>query len=995
MEKEKLNLATIRERLSNKQGKKYWRSLEEVASTKEFQKFIEAEFPTGLSEWKDSVSRRNFLKLMGAGMAMAGLTACASQPPEKIVPYVDAPEQIIPGEPLFFASAFLMGGYASGVLVESHMGRPTKVEGNSEHPASLGATDLFAQASILTMYDPDRSQMVVEKAKGAVKSDWDSFVKALNAELENLGDGAGLRILSETITSPSLAAQMQDLRSKFPKIMCHQYEPVNRDNVREGARMAFGEDVETQYQLDKAKVILSLDANFLIDMPGSLRYARDFMDGRRVSGAGHDDHNVEMNRLYVVESMPSGTGATADHRLAMKSGAIEGFARAVAQKLGLSVAGGHSDHADWVDAIAEDLQDAGSGALVIPGDNQPPGVHVLAHAINNALGSKAVSYTDPVVMRSYNQVESLKTLVDDMNGGKVEMLVILGGNPAFNAPADINFAEALSKVPFSVYLGLYENETAKGCAWHIPQSSYLETWGDARAYDGTITIMQPLIMPLYQSKSASELLAALAGQADALSHDIVRGYWEGQFNGDFSKSWQTALHDGVIADSALPAKSVSVNTAALSEASHTASEGLEISFRPDPTIWDGRYANNGWLQEMAKPINKLTWDNAAIVSPATAEKMGVTNEDVVNLSYQGQSVEAPILVMPGHANDSVTVYLGYGRSAAGRVGTDVGFNAYSIRPSDALWFASELQASKTGKRYPLAHTQTHYNMEGRNLARSGSLEEFKADPHFAHAGEHDQVISMYDEHSYKGYAWGMSIDIGACTGCNACVMACYAENNIAIVGKDEVANGREMTWIRIDHYFEGELDNPTSIHQPVMCQHCAGAPCEVVCPAGATVHSREGLSDMAYNRCIGTRYCMNNCPYKTRRFNYLEYTDYTHQSLELMRNPDVTVRAKGVVEKCSFCVQRINAARITAKKEDRQIRDGEIQTACQAACPTNAIVFGNIADEHSQVSRLKESPLDYELLGELNIQPRATYLARIKNFNPKLHTEGTSGGHNG
>ena len=984
MEKEKLNLSKIRERLANKQGKIYWRSLEELANTQEFQKFIESEFPSGLSEWKDSISRRNFLKLMGAGMAMAGLTACASQPPEKIVPYVNAPEQVVPGEPLFFASAHVMGGYASGVLVESHMGRPTKLEGNPDHPASLGATDLFAQASILTMYDPDRAQMVSEKAKGAVKSDWDSFVNALTAQLETIGDGAGLRILAETITSPSLAAQMQELRSKFPKITCHQYEPVNRDNVREGARIAFGEDAETQYHLDKAKVVLALDANFLVDMPGSLRYARDFMDGRRVANS---EHNPEMNRLYAIESALSGTGATADHRLAMRSSDIEGFARAVAQKLELPVDGATSEHQDWVDAIAEDLQNAGSGALVIPGDNQPPAVHALAHAINNALGSQAVSYTDPVVMRSFNQVESLKNLVEAMNSGQVDTLIILGGNPAFNAPADINFAEALNKVPFSVYLGLYENETAKNCAWRIPQSHALEAWSDARAYDGTVTIMQPLIMPLYQSKTASELLAALTGQADANSHDLVRDYWAGTLD---DKAWQTALHDGIVPNTALPAKSISIDAGALAVAPNKAPDGLEISFRPDPTIWDGRYANNGWLQEMAKPINKLTWDNAAIVSPAAAEELGLTNEDLITLNYRGQSVDAPVLVVPGHANNSITVYLGYGRSAAGRVGTDVGFNAYAIRPSAAPWFGGGVEISKTGKRYMLAHTQTHHNMEGRNLARSGSLEEFKANPRFVHEEEEGERQSMYPEFEYKGYAWGMSIDIGACTGCNACVMACYAENNIPIVGKEEVANGREMNWIRIDHYFEGGLDNPTSIHQPVMCQHCAGAPCEVVCPAGATLHSREGLSDMVYNRCIGTRYCMNNCPYKVRRFNFLEYTDYNHVSLELMRNPDVTVRSRGVVEKCSFCVQRINLARISAKKEDRQIRDGEIQTACQQACPTNAIVFGNIADEDSQVSKLKESPLDYELLGELNIQPRATYLARVKNLNPKLQTEGAS-----
>ena len=993
-----LDLATIRARLAAAHGRQYWRSLEELSDTEEFRELLQREFPRQASVWLDPVSRRGFLQLMGASLALAGLSACTRQPTEKIVPYVKAPEGLIPGKPQFYATAVLLGGIAQGVLVESHMGRPTKIEGNPQHPASLGATDAFTQAAVLTLYDPDRAQVVTNAGR---ISTWDAFLAAVKTarDAQRLSQGAGLRVLTETVTSPTLASQLQALLVEFPAARWHQYEPAGREAVLDGARLAFGENVDTQYHLDKAEVILALDADFLFSLPGSVRYVHDFTAKRRVQ----DEHS-QMNRLYAVESTPSITGAMADHRLPLRAGEIEHFARAVAQDLGLSEGQEGKGtavavHAKWIAALVRDLQRHRGSSLVVVGDQQPPVVHALAHAMNHALDNigHTVTYTTPVQAKPVEQGESLRELVQDMEAGRIEMLVILGGNPIFTAPADLRFAECLAKVPLRIHCSLYEDETAALCHWHLPEAHSLESWSDARAYDGTVTILQPLIAPLYNGKSFHEVLAALLGQPNPLGYDIVREYWKNQnLAGDFEHFWRKVLHDGLIEGTALPSKRVSfsgVKDWQLAARDPNANQppasnpqSLEIIFRPDPTIWDGRFANNGWLQELPKPLTKLTWDNAALLSPATAERLGVMNEEVVELHYQGRVVRAPVWILPGHADDSVTVHLGYGRTHAGRVGTGVGFNAYALRTADAPWFSAGLEIRKTGERYQLVCTQNHHSMEGRNLVRSGTLVEYQKDPHFVHEIEHEPEpdMTLYPPHKYEGYAWGMAVDLNSCIGCNACVIACQAENNIPIVGKEQVANGREMHWIRIDRYYGGDLDNPETYHQPVLCMQCENAPCEPVCPVGATVHSSEGLNDMVYNRCVGTRYCSNNCPYKVRRFNFLQYSDYTTPSLKLLRNPDVTVRTRGVMEKCTYCVRRINAARITAEKEDRQIRDGEIVTACQAACPAQAIVFGNINDPDSRVTHLKAGPLNYGLLTELNTRPRTTYQAKLRNPNPEL-----------
>jgi molybdopterin-containing oxidoreductase family iron-sulfur binding subunit len=987
-----LDIAAIRARLTEHRGPQYWRSLEELANTEEFQEVLKQEFPKHAAVWVDSVSRRRFLQLMGASLALGGLSACTRQPTELIVPYTKPPESVLPGRPEYYATAVLLNGIATGVLVESHTGRPTKIEGNPQHPASLGGTDAFTQASILDLYDPDRAQIVSNAGR---ISTWDGFSAAIKPALDQqlLKQGAGLRILTETVTSPTLASQMEALLQAFPQARWHQYEPLGRDTVRQGARLAFGEDVDTHYRLEKAAVIFSLDADFLFSQPGSARYTRDFTAKRKVH-QHENGHGDSMNRLYAVESSPSLTGAMADHRVPVRASEVEFFARAVAKELGVTGVdvGQWSEsatYAKWISAVARDLQQHRGTSAVIAGDYQSPVVHALAHAINAALGNvgETVIYTDPIQAGPTVQSESLRELTKDMADGKVELLVILGGNPVYNAPADSGFADLLQKVALRVQCSSHIDETTAHCHWHVPASHALEAWSDARAYDGTVTIIQPLIAPLFGSKSYHEVIAALAGQSAASGYDLVRKHWEGKLPGDdFDRSWRRVLHDGVVEGSAFPAKAVTLKNADWPAPPNNQGEALEIIFRPDPTVWDGRFCNNGWLQELPKPLTKLTWDNAALVSPALAERMRLANQDIVELQCHGRTVRAPIWIMPGHPDNAVTVHLGYGRTHAGRVGSDTGFNAYALRTLDASWSTSGLEIRKTGERFNLSCTQSHYNMEGRHLIRAGTLEEFKKNPKFVHEMGEDPApeMTLYPPVKYEGNAWGMTIDLGACIGCNACTLACQSENNIPIVGKEQVAKNREMHWIRLDRYHSGDLDNPETYHQPVTCMQCENAPCEPVCPVGATVHSKEGLNDMVYNRCVGTRYCSNNCPYKVRRFNFLLYQDWDTETLKLQRNPNVSVRSRGVMEKCTYCVQRINLARITAEKEDRQIQDGEIITACQAACPAQAITFGNINDPKSEVAKLKATHLNYGILTELNTKPRTTYLARLRNPNPEI-----------
>ena len=1016
-----IDLGAVRSKLPQA-GTHVWRSLDEVAGTPEFQQYLHREFPTNASEWLDPVGRRSFLKLMSASMALAGVTACTVQPQELIVPYVRQPEEEIPGKPLFFATAITQGGVASGLLVESHEGRPTKIEGNPDHPASQGATDLFAQGSVLTLYDPDRSKTILQF--GEIRP-WSAAMAAIRGGLltQSSSKGAGLRILTETVASPTLAAQIQLVLAQHPNAKWIQWEPVNRDNARAGARAAFGEYVEPLYDLSKADVILSLDADFLSsDGAHNLNYMRQFAARRRVEGSADN-----LNRLYVVESDYTVTGGKADHRLALKSSQVEAFARAVAAGAGVSgISGAAPAGSDaFASAVAKDLAEHKGRAVVIAGDSQPPAVHALAHAINAAIGAPVTYLPTPEIVPT-EQTAAFTELVAEMHGGRVQMLVIVGeSNPVHTAPADLKFAEAIQKVTVVVHSGLFVDETATLSHWHIPAAHYLEAWSDARTIDGTVSIVQPLIQPLYGGKSAHEVIATLTEKPERNGYDVVREYWQANDpKGDaraanerraaaaktttpaspavaFEKSWRKWLHDGFIAGSAAIAAPTTVapDVAARLARAGTAIDGIEVNFRRDPTIYDGRYANNGWLQELPKPMSKLTWDTAAHISPAMAAERELHNGDVIAIQQDGRSIHAPVFVMPGHAKDSITITVGYGRKYAGRLGSGLGVNAYELRGSNSLFFGAATITS-TGDDYDLAITQEHWAIEGRNLIRSATLEEFKKNPAFVREMEHGKDgkegkrISLYQDKEYRGQQWGMAIDMNACTGCMACVVACVAENNIPVVGKVQVKTNREMHWLRIDRYFAGNPDAPDVYMQPLPCQQCENAPCEVVCPVAATAHSAEGLNDMVYNRCVGTRYCSNNCPWKVRRFNFLLYQDWNTPQFKLQRNPDVTVRSRGVMEKCNYCVQRINAARIQSKREDRDIRDGEIVTACQAVCPTEAIIFGNINDPNSRVAKLKASPRNYTMLEDLNTRPRTTYLAAVKNPNPALGNQNPMvGGH--
>ena len=985
----RLDLEQIRRKLASSTGPRYWRSLEELARTPGFADMLEREFPRQASEWRDPVSRRNFLQLMGASLALAGLSACTKQPAESIVPYVRAPEEIVPGNPLLYATAMTLGSAATPLLVESNMGRPTKVEGNPLHPASLGATDIYAQASVLTLYDPDRSQTLLYL--GEVRP-WGAFLGGVRGAIVAQRSllGAGLRFLTETVVSPALADQLRRILRQYPQAKWHQYDPINHDNAHTGAKLAFGEVVDAHYRLDQADVIVSLDADFLSSgCPGFVRYARDFASRRKLEGG-----KSEMSRMYVVESTPSNTGAKADHRMALRAAEVEGFAGELAGALGigdLGITGSPKNpYYKWIAAVARDLQAHRGASVVLAGDGQPPAVHALAHAMNQALGNvgKTVVYTESIEADSVNQTDSLRDLVQDLAAGKVDLLVILGGNPVYNAPADLNFDDNISRAGLRVRLGLYEDETSALCQWHVPEAHYLESWGDTRAYDGTVSIQQPLIAPLYGGKSAHEILGAFTDEPERTAYNTVREYWASRRGGpDFEQNWRRWVHDGFIPGTAFEPKAVSVGALSLPAAAPPKPGEIEVVFRADPTVYDGRFANNGWLQELPKPHSTITWDNAALISPKTAaQRLGpqVNSQDVVEIVYRDRRVRAPLWITPGHADDSITIYLGYGRTRAGRAGTGAGFSAYALRTTTAPWSARGVRLNLTGEQYELAVTQGHNNMEGRDLVRSSDLEDYRKDPRFARHDEPEPALTLYQPYEYKDHAWGMAIDLNSCVGCNACVVACQAENNIPVVGKFEVQRGREMQWIRIDRYYEGDWANPRIHFQPVPCMQCENAPCEPVCPVGATVHSAEGLNDMVYNRCVGTRYCSNNCPYKVRRFNFLLYSDYETESLKLLRNPEVTVRSRGVMEKCTYCVQRINRGRVEAEKQDRKVADGEVLTACQQACPAGAIVFGDINDSKSRVARLKAEPRNYGLLAELNTRPRTTYLAEVRNPNPEL-----------
>ncbi len=984
--------------VEGKSGKQYWRSIDEWAGTPEFEAYVKREYPSQVEVIVDPFSRRRFLQLMGASLALAGFSSCAYQPKEELLPYVRQPEEIVAGKPLYFATAMPMSGGAAPLLVRSNEGRPTKIEGNPEHPATLGGTDIFSQASILGLYDPERSQAVTYT--GEIHS-WSSFIGEIRVALgvEKSNGGQGLRILTEPVISPTLGKQIMDLLKLYPNATWYQYESAASDGAFQAAQEVFGEPVRPIYHFEKADRILSLDADFLASHPKNLRYIKDYTKKRNPE-AGNTP-----NRLYAVETTATATGGNSDHRIPMKPSEVEMFARGVAAAIGVGAAAEVPEAFSlMIEEVAKDLKAHRGSSLVIAGDEQPAAVHALAYAMNGALGNagSTVVFTKPLEVNPVAQLNGLRELVADMQQRKVTTLIILGGNPVYAAPADLNFAGALESVQLRIYHGLYNDETSSYCHWHVPEAHYLETWSDTRAYDGTISIVQPLIAPLYQGKSKHEVLAAIIDQSDHTSYEIVRAYWKSQGALNTEASWRQAVHDGFLKESALPAGGLTAKQTSglltnVTPQQQPASNTFEVNFRLDPTIHDGQFANNGWLQELPKTMTKLTWDNAAFFSPRDARNLRLENSmgssggdfevDVVELELAGRKIKAPAWILPGQPDGVVTLHLGYGRTRAGHVGTATGFNANLIRNTGTPWNATGLIVRSTAERYVMAQTQTHHSMEGWNLVHETTFDEYREHPDYIHEEEPPtpRDLSLFPNWPYNGYAWGLAIDLNSCVGCSACTVACQSENNIPVVGKEQVMMSREMHWIRIDRYFTGSGDNPNgSVFQPVPCMHCENAPCEVVCPVGATVHSAEGTNDMVYNRCVGTRYCSNNCPYKVRRFNFLLFNDWTSASLKLLRNPEVTVRSRGIMEKCTYCIQRIQNAKIESEKENRLVRDGEIVTACQSACPADAITFGNINDPNSKVAKLKASKRNYSLLDDLNTRPRTTYLSVLRNPNPAL-----------
>ena len=997
-----LTLEQVRAKLKGTTGKKLWRSIDELQNTPEFQAAVEREFPAAAQEWVDPVSRRGFLKIMGASMALAGLAGCTKQPDEPIYPYVKAPEDLILGKPMYFASANPLPTGAVPLLVKSDQFRPIKIDGNPDHPYNHGSSDVFSQGAILDLYDPDRTQHATFQGENRDSAD---FIRELRDKVASTKDGTGIYILSSTVTSPTLARQWKAVQAAYPKAKLVQYDPAIA-----GTFLAKGYNV--QYDLTQADVIVSLDADFLSGAiyPGFHKLVGDYAKRRKDPASG-------MNRLYAVESTPTTTGMKAEHRLGLRASEIPAFAAALAAQLGASGVAAPQyawtgEQQKFLAAIAKDLKANGGKSAVIPGLYQDESVAALALAINQALGNVGKTVTvssEPAIPIPSDQLADLKGLVADLNAGKVDWLVVLNANPVYSAPADLGFNEnLLDKAKLVAHVGSHYDETGRLSHWHVPAAHFLETWSDVRAYDGTVSIVQPMIEPLWGGRSAHEVLQALLDNPQLSAYEAVRATQKDNIKGDFETGWRKALHAGWIENTAYSTGGApKIETPKVP--TPNSKDQLEIIFRPDPNVYDGRWSNVGWLQELPKPVTNLSWDNAAIFSGYTREKLNAEEDDIVEIAAAGGTVKAPVIAAPGHPDNSVTLYLGYGRESAGRVGSGMGFSAYRVQSSLNPFIATGTVKKVDGK-WGIAITKSHFqdhraknltehsnenwSLEGvealgpRAIIRYASLEEFKANPNFAHEGEGKETptpdTTLFPNWPYPANKWGMSIDMNSCTGCNACIVACYAENNIPVVGKQQVRIGRNMQWLRIDAYYEGDLAAPRAHFQPMTCQHCENAPCEQVCPVGATVHTPEGLNTMVYNRCVGTRYCSNNCPYKVRRFNYLLYSDYETDSLKLMRNPDVSVRSRGVMEKCSYCVQRITAARIEADKENREIRDGEIVTACQQACPASVITFGNLNDKNSKVAKLNQDKRMYQVLADQNTRPRTRYLAEVLNTNPEL-----------
>ena len=990
-------------------GSRFWRSLEEkagiIAGDPQLARAAEQEFPPGASEL-DGVSRRNFMQLLGTSLAVTGV-ACY-RPNQKIVPYVRRPPEVTPGNPLHFASAWALEGYGTGLIVESHGGRPTKVEGNPDHPDSQGVTGLYEQALTLGLYDNDRAKSLRHDGKGIA---WRQLLAQI-AELETrhkADGGAKLRFLVEPHGSPLLADQRARILQKFPNAKFVTFSSVAGDGAVEGAKLAFGRPLEPRHDLTTAKVIVALDADFTRDGAEQNRLSRQF-------GATREP-GPEMSRLYVAEPCPTPTGTLADHRLRVRGRDILGLAQALAAQLAkdpsasalspLAQAGMGAGDARWIGAAAKDLLANRGRSVVLAGRRQPAAVHALVAAINAALGNvgKTVSFWSAKTPDALVGAAALRALVEEIAAGLVETLVITAENPVYGAAADFKLDRLLERVPNLLYLGSYEDETAAVAKTFIHKAHVLESWGDAQALDGTVSLVQPLIAPLWVSHTESELLAAFLGEGDKGGHVLLKEFWQRRAVTEgratvlaFDTTWEAWLGKGVIEKTGGQAENVAgidgaalVGKLSLAIGGLPKAAGLEVAFTVDPKVFDGRFANNAWLQELPHPLTKMTWDNSILVSQATAAERGVETGEIVEITLGDRKVEGPIYRQPGHADGSVTVSLGYGRSV-GTIAKGIGFNAGILRTSAAPWFEGGASISKTGRRHVFGVTQVHWTMEDRDPVISSTLTELldkqsKVNRALEHEREELPTLHEPVDYSKQAYKWAMAIDLNKCNGCGVCIVACQSENNIPVVGRENVRIGREMHWIRLDLYYkdrDNDADNPEMFVQPVACVHCETAPCEYVCPVNATAHSDEGLNEMVYNRCIGTRYCSNNCPYKARRFNFMDYRPNVLPVDKMVANPDVTVRSRGIMEKCTYCVQRIERARIDSRVEGRAIVDGEILTACQQSCPTQAIEFGSLNDPNSKVSKAHKDERRYDLLHELSTRPRTAYLARVRNPNPEL-----------
>ncbi len=883
-----------------------------------------------------------------------------------------------PDIPKYYATTATIGAQAYGLVVESHGGRPTKIEGNEKHPSSLGKTNAFLQAEILNLYDPDRAKEVKKDNAYSSWPDFISFWSKKYSEFSKTG-GQGLAVVSGEFSSPTLFKLYSAFKKTFPKAIWAVNESIDNSNIYNGIALAAGQTLRPKYNFEKAKVVLSIDNDFLGTGQESVANNLGFSKARKVQS-----EKDSMNRLYVVESSFSITGGMADHRSQLSQGQMEQFTRQLAAALGIEGSYEETVAAEWLKALVSDLKKNSASSIVIAGNRQSAETHALVYAINAALknnNSTVTYHKDKYAVLSAGSLADIVAAADSIN-----TLVTLNSNIVYDAPVDIEISKAFNKIENSVCFSPSYDETALAADWHLPASHFLESWGDACAVDGTLSTVQPLIAPLYKSKSSVEMLHLLAKGEDSKGYDIVKETWSGLLGNSSAKAWQKVLHDGVYKNSNKFNSRLRPLAIAKAPASKLSKDNLEVIFHTSPSTYDGRFANNGWLQEMPDPVTKVSWDNMALISPQTAEDLGIKTRDVINLSVNGKSIEIAAYVLPGQAKNTVSLEIGYGRENAGRIADGVGFNVNKLRTTQHYYSATGVKITNTGRTYVLANTQDYISMEGRPLVREATLQEYKNGEGFKPEEiKHPPLKSLWDDHNYEeGYQWGMSIDLNSCTGCNTCVIACQSENNIPVIGKEQVEKGREMAWIRLDRYFAGDLNNPEMVYQPVACQHCENAPCEQVCPVQATLHDSEGLNVMTYNRCVGTRYCANNCPYKVRRFNYFNFTKDMPETIKMAQNPDVTVRFRGVMEKCTYCTQRLQEAKITAKNENRIAKDLDYQSACQQACPADAIVFGNINDPESKVTEVKKQNRNYALLAELNIKPRTTYLAKLRNPNPEI-----------